>query len=417
MAKKKPKKKKGKDALDHINDLLLKEFLSAEITANPDDTILDSNGTSETNGAYGYSADELALLNTVECKGMRYGDRLAKCASNAVVGYLRSHCSKIVKPIYWRCGLKICPVCSRRRQVRLIEQFLPLVKTFKSPYFMTLTHPRSLVFDRDVLQDRHRSWRSLVKWLYRHGYPIAQGLISREVTHALPGDPRRYKEGRKVIGTYTEENAGFLYHSHVLYDGPEIPKDVLREKWLELTGDSSIVDIRPVTGDTGAALAYKIKYMSKDNEIRDVPSLVQFLNVTKNRHAIRTFGLKTPKKAKLHYYCTRCHEKLTSLDVRKLVIQSIPKEYAVTYDFPFYCIPASPQDRQQLLERAGLQRPTEFLTGLEAAFLRAFEENESLTYEELTAIVTGEELDDLLAKHLEAGNIFEAKLGTYRRPV
>ena len=99
-------------------------------------------------------------------------------------------------------------------------------------------------------------------------------------------------------------------------------------------------------------------------------------------------------------------------EVRDLIHQRLPENYAVTYDFPYYVIPEHAPEKQHRLKQS--ENPTEFKTGLETAFLQVFATQEERTYEELLALF-GEDLPALLEKYLQAGDIYESKHGIYRR--
>jgi hypothetical protein len=405
MAKKRKKNPQQKK-IDKLNDWLTP-------IAAPDSLLLDTRETSVTNNVFHYTPQEIEALNLMPWKGEKVGNRLRRCAENKIQRFIKDHCVKAAKPLYFRCKLKICPVCSNIRRAQLIEQYKPLVESFQNSYFMTLTRKNTMQFDDAYVKAGQRHWQALKLRFKRNGYDIQKGIFSREVTHHAVGDIRRDVRTGKVLSMYTEQNAGFHDHLHIIYDGKPVPKEVLKEWWLEITKDSSIVDIVPLRGDPGKVLAYLLKYMTKNNNIRDINALTQYLIVTKNRHAIRTFGVATPKKIPKLYCCKHCRTIIRRSQIRDLLISTLPPSYAIIYQFPYYFIPEHAPERQHVLEKKEIENPMEFKTGTEVAFLQAFTERKELSFEELSELF-GDDVNTLLEKHLTQGNIFEIKAGRYR---
>lgn len=88
-------------------------------------------------------------------------------------------------------------------------------------------------------------------------------------------------------------NSGLWHpHLHLLVEGDFIPQRELSREWLEVTGDSSIVDVRRVE-NVGHAAAYCVKYGSKgcDSSVYNAPSKLQeFVTAVKGRRFALTFG-------------------------------------------------------------------------------------------------------------------------------
>lgn len=62
--------------------------------------------------------------------------------------------------------------------------------------------------------------------------------------------------------TFNEHTERWHPHLHVLFEGEYLPQPVAKMTWLDVTGDSYIVDLRPINGPDGAA-SYVAKYATK----------------------------------------------------------------------------------------------------------------------------------------------------------
>jgi len=81
-------------------------------------------------------------------------------------------------------------------------------------------------------------------------------------------------------------------HVHLIVEGRYLPVGELSRRWLAVTGDSPIVDIRLVRNDAAVA-RYVAKYLCKTVPaavIRDPDSLDTAMTALKGRRTIATFG-------------------------------------------------------------------------------------------------------------------------------
>jgi hypothetical protein len=78
-------------------------------------------------------------------------------------------------------------------------------------------------------------------------------------------------------------------HLHVLFEGQYVPISWLRDTWLKITGDSYIVDIRPVKNADYAA-GYIGKYASKAIDNRVIDDHERFVEAILALQATRTFA-------------------------------------------------------------------------------------------------------------------------------
>lgn len=92
--------------------------------------------------------------------------------------------------------------------------------------------------------------------------------------------------------TYNAATHQWHPHLHVLFEGTYIAHDVLRRLWLEITGDSYIVDIRAF-GNSKLAAGYVAKYATKaiaSNVFDDDDRLLEAMEALHGRRTFQTFG-------------------------------------------------------------------------------------------------------------------------------
>jgi hypothetical protein len=81
-------------------------------------------------------------------------------------------------------------------------------------------------------------------------------------------------------------------HLHILVETPWLPQKDLSRAWHEITGDSYIVDVRPIRS-RGELLAYVTKYASKPMDAsvyNNRPKLLEAIQALKGRRLCLTFG-------------------------------------------------------------------------------------------------------------------------------
>ena len=87
-------------------------------------------------------------------------------------------------------------------------------------------------------------------------------------------------------------------HLHVIFEGQWTPKAWIRERWLAITGDSFIVDVKPIA-DSNHAAGYVAKYASKTlsaSVLNDPERMCEAVQALTGLRAFATFGSWT----KLH---------------------------------------------------------------------------------------------------------------------
>lgn len=92
--------------------------------------------------------------------------------------------------------------------------------------------------------------------------------------------------------TRSDKTGDWHPHYHVLVEGKYIPQADLKSAWLEITGDSYIVDIRLVRSQVQVT-KYVTKYVSKPLSAADTADqelFVEAIDAMKGRHLCQTFG-------------------------------------------------------------------------------------------------------------------------------
>lgn len=174
------------------------------------------------------------------------------------------------------CHVKFCPLCSSPRANTIRTNTERWITTADHPKMLTLTIKHS-IFDSlaDNLQMLYLGFRKLRRLQLWNR--VKGGIWFFEI--------KRTKDG-------------WHPHLHVLLEGGFLPQHAIREDWHRITGDSFIVDIRPIANGKKAA-EYVSKYATKPCQFRNLKlELRQELYIALlDRRCVGTFG--TAKKAHL----------------------------------------------------------------------------------------------------------------------
>lgn len=166
------------------------------------------------------------------------------------------------------CGKRFdsfCPDCAKRWRTKTFVKYYRGVFGMKNPRFLTLTLKKSGGRIEKRLMLIWEMKKLLFKYLARRGYKIASWL-----------------------GVIEPPN-----HIHLVVDTKWIPQHEISNIWKKITGDSFIVDIRPVSAaDPRKVAAYITKYLTKASSWEGVN-----LDLLKGFHLIGSWKLppKPPK--------------------------------------------------------------------------------------------------------------------------
>jgi hypothetical protein len=123
------------------------------------------------------------------------------------------------------------------------------------------------------LKGRIRKIKSDLKRFLRQAYPTSSGCH----------------------GIYTIEVGGNgMVHVHAVVFGPVTSAYKLKNRWLKVTGDSYIVDIRPVSTERkrvlDGAVSYILKYISKVPKFPSAEAYVDYLEGLQGTRRLGTWG-------------------------------------------------------------------------------------------------------------------------------
>lgn len=171
-----------------------------------------------------------------------------------------------------KCHDRFCVPCSQERSNRIRQSLLTHMAPLEGLKLITLTlaasdKPLSAILDR--ITRCFRLLRNKAIW------------------------KKNVQGGVAIIETKLGKNSGTWHvHFHVVAAAKYIPQAKISEEWLAITGDSRIVDIRPVGAKTGA-VSYITKYITKAADHSIVTSeshLSEAIVAFTGRRLVTTFG-------------------------------------------------------------------------------------------------------------------------------
>ncbi len=170
-----------------------------------------------------------------------------------------------------RCHDRFCVPCADEHR-RIVCRNLRTALAGKTLRFMTLTLRSADRPLKETLSFLAASWRRL---------------------RAVLAESNRLSGGVSFLElTLNEDTRCWHPHLHVICEGAYIPHAWLSAKWLEITGDSFIVDVRALRG-ADAAAGYVSKYASKAlsaSVVRDSERFVEAVDALQGTRTFNTFG-------------------------------------------------------------------------------------------------------------------------------
>jgi len=180
------------------------------------------------------------------------------------------------------CGTRWCLVCNRVRIARAVNRYHPVLGTWPTPRFVTLTIPNvpgSAL--RDTISEMLRGLAALNRAIRR--------------TDGLP-----FRGLRKLECTYNPVRGDFHPHFHLVVDGQE-QAEALVQRWLDAYPDASreAQDIRPCDTSTLLELfKYFTKLVTRSAGADRLPIPVAQLDIIfqamKGRRVFQPMGFKSP---------------------------------------------------------------------------------------------------------------------------
>lgn len=170
-----------------------------------------------------------------------------------------------------RCKCRMCPLCADARARETSRRTEAMVRGMNAPRFITLTvraETTSLREQLDRLSLVFRRLRSRPAWKQH----VHAAVYALEIT----------------LNTATGQ---WHPHLHIIADGSYFPHGLLKSEWTEVTGDSSVVDIRAVP-DRARAARYVATYVTKPADVeRWSPAQIQeYAEAIHGRRMLHTTG-------------------------------------------------------------------------------------------------------------------------------
>lgn len=190
------------------------------------------------------------------------------------------HCGHPLK-VKLGCGDRTCPECRLKWFGYHFKALLGLVSSWRTAYFLTLTLKNINEIGRFHVKDLRKDFERL---------------------------RRRFKQiqGGFYVVQATNRGKGWHLHLHILYDGFFINQKELAAAWMEITGDSFMVDIRRV-GDPRTAVRYLLSDFLQAPRIREADA-ADFNGMFKGSRLVQPFGKYKATKLRRPYKCPKCGE-------------------------------------------------------------------------------------------------------------
>lgn len=175
------------------------------------------------------------------------------------------------------CNSRICPTCAaiqgRRVQKRYSKSIAELARAKPRGHSLALLTLTQRLDMYVPLQGRVRKIKKDLKKFVRQAYPTSEGCH----------------------GIYTIEVGGNgMVHVHAVVFGPATSAYELKNRWHRVTGDSYIVDVRPVSTERkrvlDGAVAYILKYISKVPKFPTAEAYVDYLEALIGTRRLGTWG-------------------------------------------------------------------------------------------------------------------------------
>jgi hypothetical protein len=186
----------------------------------------------------------------------------------------------------------LCPLCAIRRGARQVQAYLEKFEVLRSsnsrlkPYMLTLT-----VKNGHDLEERFEHLSGSLRKLLARRRDSDRGKGTSELSKALGG---------VFSYEFTHSEHGWHPHVHMVilcdesdpisFNPKQAKKSAISKEWLAVTGDSFIVDVRPIEGDPAEGFIEVFKYALKFSDLSPQENLTAYLTL-KARRLTGSFGL------------------------------------------------------------------------------------------------------------------------------
>lgn len=196
------------------------------------------------------------------------------------VGKVRLHNARFCKQHL------ICPMCAIRRGAKTLGAYMQRWEVIKAeraelkPYLVTFT-----VKNGPDLAERQEHLARSLKRLMHHRRDFNAG------TRGAPWTELCKAQGAVYTLELTNKGKEWHPHCHMIVLAAQEPNQwALREEWKAITGDSFMVDCRPITGDVTEGFMEVFKYAVKFSDL-SLADNWEASKVLKGRRLLGSFGV------------------------------------------------------------------------------------------------------------------------------
>lgn len=189
----------------------------------------------------------------------------------SVAWFVRHKATRQVKVASSRCNLRWCPLCIRTKRYIMRQSVTPWVLKSKKPKFLTFTLKHSTA---DLADQINRLYRAFAK--------LRQSVLWK----------KHIAGGMWFFQVKTSKTDGLWHpHLHVIAAGSYIPREELSAKWLAITGDSCVVDVRAIKSAQKTA-DYVARYAAAPADMADYSDAesMEIFDALAGRRLCGTFG-------------------------------------------------------------------------------------------------------------------------------
>ncbi len=219
--------------------------------------------------AAAFSAAEL-LYGAIESPGER--DKLSLLHSCRVhAWFVRNELTGEVRIRSDSCGLRWCPMCQQARQNYIAQQISPWLCRVNYPKLLTLT-----------LRHTSKPLQGQVEFLYQ----CFQKFRKRKYISSMTAGGVWFFQVKK-----SKDNWAWHPHLHVLLDSEFMDRKILSKIWKDVTGGSSVIDIRSID-DTDRAVKHHARYCAGPTGLVDLElhEQLELYDCFKGRRLVGCFG-------------------------------------------------------------------------------------------------------------------------------
>ena len=180
----------------------------------------------------------------------------------------------------------VCPLCAIRRGAKALGAYLTRWQVLQEqhvelrPYLVTLT-----VKNGDDLEERQAHLTKSLRKLMTHRRHFNAGVPRAPWTELCKA------QGGVYTLELTNKGKGWHPHCHMIVLAASQPSQSdLSAEWHRITGDSMVVDVRPITGDPSEGFMEVFKYAVKFSDLT-LEDNWHAAQVLKGKRLLNSFGL------------------------------------------------------------------------------------------------------------------------------